>query len=217
MRDRSAQLSGMSATVELRSDSESPKRQGVLDAAADLFMALGYGAVSMDAIARAAGVSKATLYAYFSSKDQLFATIIGEACRQNMAGATSLPGGETDLRTALIDFAGKLLRFLLEDRALAIHRVVMSESVRFPELGRAFYDNGPGQFRRLFGGWLTAQSEAGRLNVPDPILAADQFIGLLRGGVYLRATLGLERPTEAEIDAAVISAIAAFVRAYAPG
>ena len=57
----------------------------VLDAATALFMAQGYGAVSMDAIARAAGVSKATLYAHFSSKDQLFATIIGEACRQNIA------------------------------------------------------------------------------------------------------------------------------------
>ncbi len=56
----------MSATVELRSDTESPKRQLVLDAAASLFMAHGYGAVSMDAVARAAGVSKATLYAYFS-------------------------------------------------------------------------------------------------------------------------------------------------------
>jgi TetR/AcrR family transcriptional repressor of mexJK operon len=216
MPQRSAQLCAMSATAELRSDSESPKRQGVLDAATALFMAQGYGAVSMDAIARAAGVSKATLYAYFSSKDQLFATIIGDACLQNMAGATILPGAETDLRTALIDFAGRLLRFLLEDRALAIHRVVMSESVRFPELGRAFYDNGPGMFRRLFGEWLTAQTEAGRLNVPNPILAADQFIGLLRGGLYLRATLGLELPTDAEIDDAVTSAISAFVRAYAP-
>jgi TetR/AcrR family transcriptional regulator, mexJK operon transcriptional repressor len=216
MPERSAQLCAMSATAELRPDSESPKRQGVLDAATALFMAQGYGAVSMDAIARAAGVSKATLYAYFSSKDQLFATIISDACQQNIASATILPGLEMDLRTALIDFAGRLLRFLLEDRALAIHRVVISESVRFPELGRAFYDNGPGMFRRVFGEWLQAQTDAGRLNVPDPILAADQFIGLLRGGVYLRATLGLERPTDAEIDAAVTSAINAFVRAYAP-
>ena len=61
-------------------------------------MAQGYGAVSMDAIARAAGVSKATLYAYFSSKDQLFATIIGEACRQKIALA-ELPARRRDRRT----------------------------------------------------------------------------------------------------------------------
>jgi TetR/AcrR family transcriptional repressor of mexJK operon len=207
----------MSASAELRPDSESPKRQLVLDAAASLFMAQGYGAVSMDAIARAAGVSKATLYAHFSSKDQLFATIIGEACRHNIAVTNFLPDGETDLQAGLTVFAGNTLRFLLEGRSLAIHRVVISESLRFPELGRAFYDNGPGVFRRVFGDWLAEQTAAGRLAVPDPALAADQFIGLLRGGLYLRATLGLTPPSESEIDAAVSSVVAAFVRAYAPG
>jgi TetR/AcrR family transcriptional regulator, mexJK operon transcriptional repressor len=206
----------MSTSVELRPDSESPKRQLVLDAATSLFMAQGYGAVSMDAIARAAGVSKATLYAYFSSKDQLFATIIGEACRQNIAVTNFLPDGETDVQAGLTVFARNTLRFLVEERSLAIHRVVISESLRFPELGRAFYDNGPGVFRRVFGDWLAEQTAAGRLAVPDPALAADQFIGLLRGGLYLRATLGLAPPSEAEIDAAVSSAVEAFVRAYAP-
>jgi TetR/AcrR family transcriptional repressor of mexJK operon len=121
--------------VELRPDSESPKRQLVLDAATALFMAQGYGAVSMDAIARAAGVSKATLYAYFSSKDQLFATIIGEACRQNIAVTNFLPDGETDVLAGLTVFAGNTLRFLVEARSLAIHRVVVSESA-LPELAR---------------------------------------------------------------------------------
>jgi TetR/AcrR family transcriptional regulator, mexJK operon transcriptional repressor len=201
----------------LRQDSESPKRQLVLDAAADLFMAQGYGAVSMDAIARAAGVSKATLYAYFTSKDQLFATIIGEACRQNIAVVDYLPDNEADIRSALTSFAGNTLRFLMQDRALAIHRVVISESVRFPELGRAFYDNGPGMFRGVFGDWLARQTAAGRLAVRDPALAADQFIGLLRGGLYLRATLGLTPPpTEAEIDATVEAAADTFLKAYAP-
>jgi TetR/AcrR family transcriptional repressor of mexJK operon len=204
----------MSVSTELRADSESPKRQAVLEAATVLFMAQGYGAVSMDAIARAAGVSKATLYAYFSSKDLLFATIINDGCQQHMAGATILPGNDGDLRAALIAFAGRLLRFLLEDKALAIHRVVISESVRFPELGRAFYDNGPGLFLQGFGAWLAAQTAAGRMAVVDPAMAAEQFIGLLRGGLYLRASLGLNRPSEAEVDAAVTAAIDAFVRAY---
>src|ERR1700678_3279294 len=58
----------------------SPKRRQVIDAATELFLAKGYGAVSMDAVARAADVSKATLYAHFASKDALFATIIRDAC-----------------------------------------------------------------------------------------------------------------------------------------
>ena len=198
---------------------ESPKRQAILQAAAELFMAQGYGAVSMDVVARAAAVSKATLYAYFASKERLFATIINEACQQNVAVGDFLPMDAPDLVAALTALGQRMLHFLLEDRALAIHRVVISESVRFPELGRAFYENGPEVFRRVFGEWLAAQSAAGRLAVPDPIMAADQFIGMLRTtGVFLRASLGLPPPpADAEIDATVTAAVTTFLRAYAPG
>ncbi len=94
----------------------------------------------------------ATQFAYWLTgpKDQLFATIIGEACRQDVAVEAFLPGIETDVPAVLTAFAGRMLRFLLEQRALAIHRVEISESVRFPEIGRAFYDNGPAVFRRVF-------------------------------------------------------------------
>ena len=205
----------MSATTELRAESESPKRQLVLDAAASLFMAHGYGAVSMDAVARAAGVSKATLYAHFSSKDQLFATIIGDACRQKIALGELLPSDATDIRAALTAFGGRLLRFFLDERPLALHRVVIGESTRFPELGRAFYDSGPAAVHRMFGEWLAEQTEVGRLAVADPPVAAEQFVGMLRTSLFLRASLGLARPTEAEVDATVGAAVTTFLKAYA--
>jgi TetR/AcrR family transcriptional regulator, mexJK operon transcriptional repressor len=205
----------VSATTELRPDSESPKRLLVLDAAAGLFMAHGYGAVSMDAVARAAGVSKATLYAYFSSKDQLFATIIDVACREKIALGALLPTDATDIRAALATFGDRLLRFFLDERPLALHRVVIGESTRFPELGRAFYDNGPAALHAMFGGWLAGQTEAGRLAVSDPMMAAEQFVGMLRTSLFLRASLGLARPTDDEIDATVTGAVTTFLKAYA--
>jgi TetR/AcrR family transcriptional repressor of mexJK operon len=205
----------VSATTELRADSESPKHQLVLEAATSLFMAHGYGAVSMDAIARVAGVSKATLYAHFSSKDQLFATIIGEACQQKIALGELLPADATDVRAALTAFGGRLLRFFLEDRALAIHRVVIGESTRFPELGRAFYDNGPAALLRTLGAWLAEQGDAGRLAMADPIMAAEQLVGMLRTSLFLRASVGLTAPSDAEIDATVEAAVTTFVKAYA--
>ncbi len=90
--------------------------------------------------------------------------------------AELLPTNATDVRAALTAFGGGLLRFFLEDRALAIHRVVIGESTRFPELGRAFYDNGPAALFRTFGAWLTEQTEAGRLAVTD----SDHGIGAVR-------------------------------------
>src|ERR1700759_1201686 len=107
----------MSATTHARAETgDSPKRQLVLEAATSLFMAQGYGAVSMDAIARAAGVSKGTLYAHFSSKDRLSAPIIGEACVDSISAEALLPADAVDVRAALTAFGGRILRFLLEDR-----------------------------------------------------------------------------------------------------
>ncbi|MEO9191125.1 MAG: TetR/AcrR family transcriptional regulator [Acetobacteraceae bacterium] len=205
----------MSAPALSRPETESPKRQAVLDAAADLFIAQGYGAVSMDTIARAANVSKATLYAYFRSKDQLFATIITEACRANFDWETVLPAHGQDVRAALTGFGRRILGFVLQDQALAIHRVVLAESVRFPELGRAFFEGGPATARTLVGSWLAQQASAGRLRVPDPEVAAEQLMALLRAGLHLRATLGVPpAPSEAEIDATVTAAVATFLAAY---
>ncbi|HET7880781.1 MAG TPA: TetR/AcrR family transcriptional regulator [Acetobacteraceae bacterium] len=213
-----AQLLGVNTTTEFRADAESPKRHAMLEAGAALFMAQGYGAVSMDAVARAAGVSKATLYAHFSSKEQLFATIIGDACRQKIAlGEELLPAHATDVRAALTSFGGRLLRFFLEERPLALHRVVIGESPRFPELGRAFYDNGPKALIGMFAAWLIEQTDAGRLAVHDPAMAGEQFVAMLRTSLFLRASLGLAQATEAEIDATVAAAVTTFLKANAPG
>jgi len=211
-----AQLAIVSATTELRADNESPKRQQMLEAATSLFMAHGYGAVSMDAVARAAGVSKATLYAHFSSKDRLFATIIGDACQHKLALGGVLPAEATDIRSALLAFGGRLLRFFLEERALAIHRIVIAESTRFPELGRAFYDHGPDALLRSFAAWLTERARAGRLAIEDPAMAAEQFVSMLRTSLFLRVSLGLAAAGEAEIDATVEAAVTTFLRAYEP-
>lgn len=202
-------------------ESESPKRRAILSAATELFVARGYGAVSMDAIARAADVSKTTLYAHFTSKDRLFATIVQVACLENIMPANELPDdgspngvpqGANDIEDALRAIGGRILRFFLRDRSLAIHRLVIAESTRFPELGRAFYENGPVAGRKGLAAWMAARPA---LLVPEPEIAAEQFLGLLRAGLYLRATLGLApEPDEPAIEAVVTAAVRTFLRAY---
>jgi TetR/AcrR family transcriptional repressor of mexJK operon len=210
----------MSAAAELRPETESPKRQAVLDAAATLFMAQGYGAVSMDAIAKEAGVSKATLYAHFMSKDQLFATIIQEACRTKIAAADVLVqaeiGSAAEIAEALRGFGVRMVRFLLEPTTKAIYRVVVAECVRFPELGVAFYESGPAHFLAFFSGWLGEQMRAGRLRDADPTVAAEQFIALMRGDINMRASVGLpSQDDDAAIEAHVANVVDTFMRAFA--
>lgn len=210
----------MSATQAATVEIDSPKRVQMLCAARELFLSQGYGAVSMDAVARAAGVSKATLYAHFSSKDQLFATIIGDACRGNIAAESFLPAlainTSDDLRSALIGLGQRMIRFFLEPDSLAIHQIVIAESSRFPELGQAFFDNGPVRLRQSLAGWLTLQAQAGWLAVPDPLTAAEQFVSLVRGGFYMRASLNLPLdPSRPGPDEAVVDSVDMFLRAYA--
>jgi TetR/AcrR family transcriptional repressor of mexJK operon len=211
----------MSVTLDPRTESDSPKRHAVLDAAATLFMAQGYGAVSMDSIAREAGVSKATLYAHFTSKDRLFATIITEACQSKIGGADVMaetdPAGTTDVGEALQSIGVRMTRFLLEPTTQAIYRVVVAESGRFPELGAAFYDSGPAQFLLFFSAWLGAQMQSGRLRAADPEVAADQFIALIRSGIYMRASVGLPvKQDEATVQQHVANAVDTFLRAFGP-
>src|ERR1700682_6205550 len=105
-------------------ESESPKRRAILNAATEMFAARGYGAISMEAIARSADVSKATLYAHFQSKDQLFATIVEVACLKNIMPEDDLPDGALPDEEALRAIGARILRFFLRDRSLAIHRLV---------------------------------------------------------------------------------------------
>jgi TetR/AcrR family transcriptional repressor of mexJK operon len=195
----------------------SPKRHAIVEAAAMLFMAHGYGSVSMDAIAREAGVSKATLYAHFASKDRLFATIVGGKCARVALDESTFPDTDTgDVRVALTAIGLRLLRFLLAPETQAILRIVIAESVRFPELGAAFIEAGPVQFIAHLRDWLMGQDRAGRLSVPDATVAADQFGALLRPMLFLRTLAGVPpTPSEDEITVTVADAVTTFLRAYA--
>ena len=194
----------------------SAKRQQVLEAAGELFIAQGYGKVSMEAVAKQAQVSKATLYAHFPSKDVLFATIVGEACTRSAMGDNSFPEHIDDIATALRQIGTRLLCFLMLDRTMAIYRVTVAESARFPELGEAFLAAGPLVFVDRMAGWLETQSAAGHLEVTDAKIAAEQFLALLRTTGFLRATLGLppsDRP-EDSVAATVDAAVTIFLRGY---
>lgn len=193
----------------------SAKRRQIGQAAEALFLAHGYGAVSMDAVARLACVSKATLYAHFASKHALFACIVAEKGRESPVVDALFPEVVPDLRAALLAVGQRMLRFLLQPRTLAILRIAMAESARFPELGHAFYENGPQKFADRFGAWLDGLTAQGLVEAPDRRAATEQFMALMRSDVFLRASLGLPpAPSEAAIDATVTSAVATWVRAY---
>lgn len=193
----------------------SPKRDAIVGAATRLFLESGYGAVSMDAIAAEAGVSKRTVYSHFENKETLFAAVMSHLC-SSMGGPAhdeGIPDGPPE--QVLTDFGRKLLTMLSSPQALALYRVVTAEAPRLPELGAVFYESGPKHFIDKVATYLAEQSRKGALRVNEPERAAAQFMAMIKDPLHLRLSLGVgPAPKQGEIDASVASAVGVFLRGY---
>src|SRR3954462_5389281 len=113
----------------------------ILAAAKELFTSQGFGATSMDAIARTANVSKATLYAHFSGKEELFAAMVSNECRAQSRLLLAPDADDRELTEALREIGRNYVALLLSPPAVAIFRVVVAETARFPDLGRIFFES----------------------------------------------------------------------------
>ncbi len=190
------------------------KRRQIMHGARTVFLASGFDGASMNDIARAAGVSKGTLYAYFNSKDELFEAIIrgqfGQAAERICAFRH-----EGDARTMLTDFGVRLIRRMSEPETLALARVVVAAVEKFPKIGQAFYEAGPHFGATRLAAELAGLEKAGALKVPDPERAAWQFVDLCQSYIYKRVLFGVvDHVTEEEIEAAVKAGVEVFLAAY---
>jgi AcrR family transcriptional regulator len=191
------------------------KAESILAAAKRAFLAAGFGAVSMDTITREAGVSKATVYAHFGSKEELFGAVIERECEQYF---DRFSAGELDprnVRASLTILGRRFLELILSPDAIALHRIIVGEVTRFPMLGEVFWRAGPERERVQIEGFLRSAAAAGALTLPDPRLAAEQFVTLVRADVQLRQLLRLEAtPGDREIEIFVEGAVGTFIRAF---
>ena len=195
----------------------SPKRGAIVTAATTLFLEAGYGPVSMDAIARRAGVSKRTVYSYFSGKEALFGAVMENVCLSVIGTQTPAEVASGPLDRVLSEYGRRFLTLITSPQALAIFRVVTAEAVRFPGLGEVFYRIGPQRCTSALAAYLAEQDRAGILRVPDPQAAAGQFLAMVKGPLHMRLTLGVgPRPGKAEIAAVVGLAVEVFLRGYGP-
>jgi TetR/AcrR family transcriptional regulator, mexJK operon transcriptional repressor len=193
------------------------KVESILAAAKRSFLEGGFGAVSMDAIAREAGVSKATVYAHFAGKEELFGAVIGRECERYFAGFSADELDPGDVRGSLTTLGRRFLDLLLSPDALALHRLILGEVGRFPALGHVFWHAGPGRNLGQIEAFLRAATAAGSLDIADPRLAAEQFVGMVRGETQLRHLLRIENDADPRhVSAVVDAAVVTFLHAFAP-
>jgi TetR/AcrR family transcriptional regulator, mexJK operon transcriptional repressor len=187
----------------------------VLDGARTVFLRDGFGGASVDDIAREAGVSKATLYAYFPDKQLLFLEVARMECQRQVEAAEASISSHVTAREMLIIVAERIAAFMQSEASLRIFRIIVAEGERFPSLAREFYQYGPGRLREQLVHHMQRYVESGQLKIADVPFAADQFAQLCKASIHDKLIFGMSRDvTESDVRRSVSGAVKTFLCCY---
>ena len=197
-----------------RESRKQDRRLAILHVARHAFLENGYSGTSMSAIAAELGGSKATLWSYFPSKEDLFSAVLDEATRAYRQQLTDLLKPSEDVRATLVEFARGFLAKLTSPDALRLHRLVAAEAGRAPEVGQIFYRRAPQRTQELLSEFLAAAMAAGQLREEDPADAARVMTALCTGGLPQRLLWGQGEATPERVEAEAQWAVEVFLRAF---
>jgi AcrR family transcriptional regulator len=194
---------------------DNAKRRQIIEGARAVFMSQGFDRASMDEIARSAGVSKGTLYVYFSSKQRLFEELIIEDRRIQAEQLVELDPDDRDMRSVLTRFGVSLCEMMQRPQTIALVRTVIAASGQFPDIGRALYAAGPAHGIARVSAYFNAQVARAALNMRDTELAAAQFLELCLCRVLKPLLFGVSGPASREkIETNVASAVDMILASY---
>jgi AcrR family transcriptional regulator len=203
-----------SSTLRFIGDEDSSKRRQILDGASKVFMDLGFDGASMGEIARAAGVSKGTLYVYFADKNRLFEAIVeAEMLEQSKVAFNFDP--ERDVATTLREFGQAYIQLMCRPRGGSAIRTVMAIAERMPDVGRRYYERVLAQTIDRLATYLEVHVTTADLAIEDSQLAASQFMLMCQASLFLPFIFQAAPPPSAErITQVVESATQIFLAAY---
>lgn len=193
------------------------KRAAILDAAMALFPARGYDRASVDSIARLAKVSKLTVYSHFADKEALFGAAVTECCAQLLPHRLFEPEPTLPVARVLVQIGRAFVDLMMDERALSLHRVMISQAGQNRRLTEIFFAAGPRSALQEMESFLRQADAKGSVRVSDPARAAEHFFCLLKGVRHMRVLVGLAAvPTKAEREEHVSEVVQVFLRAFAP-
>ena len=202
-------------TVSGPGDEESAKRRQIIDGARAVFLAKGFDAASMNDIARAAGVSKGTLYVYFKHKEELFEAIVEQECDAQAEGIFDLDPNDRDVEAVLKRLGVAYVKFLCRPEKASAIRTVIAIADRMPEVGCKFYESGPARGIARLAEYFTAQVDARILQIDDIGIAAAQFMEATHAALFKPIVFNFApAPNLEQIERNVGVAVRAFLAAY---
>ena len=191
------------------------KRRQVMEGARAVFTKLGFDGASMNDIAKAAGVSKGTLYAYFESKERLFEAMIREDRAQQAERLLDFSHDGDDVEGLMRRFGHRMIEQLTRPESLQQIRMAISACAKFPNLGRAFFEAGPCYGADRFAEVLQGFAERGDLTLDDPREAAGHYLDMLHGPAIKPALFCVDECVNPETaSVAVEGALRVFLAAY---
>lgn len=191
------------------------RRQSIMEIATELFREVGYERASMAMIAARVGGSKATLYNYFKSKEELFAAAMMDAMEERgQELMTLLDPSRDDVRLVLQRFGEAYLRLVTAPDTLAMTRTAVAEGAN-TRLGAALYERGPKRGWQEVAAYIRLLQGRGILREADPSVAAAHLKAMLEAGFVEPLLFGATADFVPED--AVAAAVDAFVRAYSRG
>jgi AcrR family transcriptional regulator len=194
---------------------DSAKRRQIMDGARGVFLAQGFDAASMGEIARAAGVSKGTLYVYFENKEELFEAIVHEQCHAQAEGLFDLDPNDADVEHALMRLGTNFVDYLCQPEKASPLRTVIAIADRMPEIGRKFYETGPACGIGMLAAYIKKQVDAGVLAVEDAEVAAAQFLDACQSTLFKPVLFNFAPPPSRErVEHVVRIAVKTFLAAY---
>ncbi len=200
----------------MRTKSEE-KRETIVAVAAEVFREVGFSGASMSEICARVGGSKATLYNYFPSKEELFFEVMFRSTEAEFeATHRALDPLSDDIAASLRRFGEKFLAFIYSDKVLSVRRLIIAESGR-SDLGRLCHERGPKRSQAMMMNFLASAMAQGKLRPADPRVAALHLRGLLEAELLDCVLFHIDRPEEAGTIASIVSrAVDTFMIAYGP-
>jgi len=197
------------------------KRQTILSAGRQLFLANGYQGTSMDQVAATAAVSKQTVYKHFGEKRELLFAIVGDALDATVGSfgeRIAALADSADVEADLTSLAGDYLRAVLDESVVQLRRLVIGEANRLPELARLYYEHAPQRTLAALSEAFGRLHDRGLLHTPQPSLAAEHFAFLVVGRPIDQALFeGAQQVlADLDVDAYASAGVHAFLAAYGP-